>query len=371
MSAGDESDGDERWGRGERRRAERSSGGEGPDGGPAVGQPHDGLAKHTFGQPVALAGELRSVLPADVVACLDFDRLTIQPGSFIDHELKASHTDILAKIPTGGGSGVFVYTVFEHQSTPDPRMTHRMYRYIGRVWDAIEAAEGPHIKGVPIVVPLVLHHGAQGWTAANSLHEFTLGLDRWPSLEPYVPNLGLLVDDLARFSDDELLARPLAPVAKLTILALRHGRQPDALVTAMIRVGDEFKALARNDAAALLRYNVNALGAASFREFIDQLNDHYPSLEDDMSTYADEAMEMFRQEFGPQFRQEGVEEGLERGLEQGDLRTLRSTLAKLMAARFGSLDPARAAEIDEADEEHLNLWFERALTAEQPDDVFA
>jgi len=118
------------------------------------------LAKHTFGQPRALASELASVLPSAVVGCLDLDGLEIVPGSFSDADLRASHSDILARVPAASTGEVFVYVVFEHQSTPDPSMPWRMYCYLAQVWTRLKRDDPS--PGSPVVIPIVLHHGPSG-----------------------------------------------------------------------------------------------------------------------------------------------------------------------------------------------------------------
>lgn len=77
--------------------------------------PHDGLFKRIFKDPVHAAGILRSVLPAELVAQLDFSTLELEPGSFIDQHLAERHTDLLFKIRLGTQQVLFA--LLEHQST--------------------------------------------------------------------------------------------------------------------------------------------------------------------------------------------------------------------------------------------------------------
>ena len=62
--------------------------------------PHDAIVKATFGQVDMARGELELVLPAEVRACLDFDTLTVCPGSFVDEDLQHTHSDLLYSVRT-------------------------------------------------------------------------------------------------------------------------------------------------------------------------------------------------------------------------------------------------------------------------------
>lgn len=94
--------------------------------------PHDALFRYTFSQPKHAAGLLKSVLPESLVARTDWSSLALEPGSFVDEQLSARHTDLLfhARIDE---ADAFIFLLVEHQSTADPQMPLRMLRYVMRV----------------------------------------------------------------------------------------------------------------------------------------------------------------------------------------------------------------------------------------------
>ncbi|MEM7589018.1 MAG: Rpn family recombination-promoting nuclease/putative transposase [Myxococcota bacterium] len=57
--------------------------------------PHDRLFKEVFSNPANAASELEFLLPKAVVNRLDLSSLTLQPGEFIDKELRARQSDLL------------------------------------------------------------------------------------------------------------------------------------------------------------------------------------------------------------------------------------------------------------------------------------
>src|SRR5262245_22747576 len=92
------------------------SGGKQPGGAPS---PHDGVFRRIFGVPANAASQLRAVLPGDLAARLDLDRLAPVPGSFVDDDLRRRHSDVLFTAPLDGRDA-FVYVLVEHQSSDDP-----------------------------------------------------------------------------------------------------------------------------------------------------------------------------------------------------------------------------------------------------------
>lgn len=133
--------------------------------------PHDGLVKRIFTKPEAAAVELRQALPPALAKYLDWDTLHVESGSFIDPKLKPSHNDILYSIALRDSERrVLVYVVMEHQSTPDRMMAVRFLSYVG---DVYERYLGQH-KGtetIPLLVPLLLYQGPEGWTMPRRLSE--------------------------------------------------------------------------------------------------------------------------------------------------------------------------------------------------------
>jgi predicted transposase/invertase (TIGR01784 family) len=126
-------------------------------------QPHDASFKKTFSQVAHAAGELRAVLPPALVERIDFSSLALCSGSYVDEALRGSQSDLLfsARISS---KPAFLYLLFEHQSRPDVLMPLRLLGYILRILDDyVKNAESPaRALPLPLVVPVVLHHGDSG-----------------------------------------------------------------------------------------------------------------------------------------------------------------------------------------------------------------
>ena len=185
--------------------------------------PHDALFKSTFEQPDIARSQLELVLPADVRAHLDLATLEIHPGSFRDAKLEPTYTDLLYAVRTLAGEQAFIYVVFEHQSSFDATMPFRMLRYMVGVWERWQQEQQhERAKTLPIVLPVLLHHGNGKWKAAPELASmFDGSAELLEAVRPYQPHFRFLLDDLSAMSAEALAARTLHALGRLIQLALR------------------------------------------------------------------------------------------------------------------------------------------------------
>jgi predicted transposase/invertase (TIGR01784 family) len=190
----------------------------------APSSPHDAIVKATFGEPALARGELELLLPSTVRAHLDLATLDVRPGSFIDPELRATHSDLLYAVRTRDGGAGLVYVLFEHQSSPDAWMPLRLLRYVTRVWEQW-LKEHPGGK-FPIVLPVLLNQAEGGWRAAPELASM---LDASPELleatRAFVPHFQFVLDDLAALSPAAVSSQPLAALPRLVQLAMWASRR--------------------------------------------------------------------------------------------------------------------------------------------------
>ena len=101
---------------------------------------------------------------------LDLDRVSrLEQDAFIDEELREHFADLIFRVPLLGdaqGRVAFIYVLFEHKSQPEPLVAFQLLRYMVRKWER-SAARG---RGtLPIIIPLVVYHGAAGLARAAHL----------------------------------------------------------------------------------------------------------------------------------------------------------------------------------------------------------
>jgi hypothetical protein len=251
--------------------------------------------------------------------------------------------------------------LLEHQSEPDPLMPWRVLGYIQRIWETVLRAESGRAS-LPPVIAIVVHHGSSGWTAPRRLHQLIDGLDQIPELAALVPDLELLVDDLAVAGDDNLQQRPLRPFPKVALWLLRDARRLEDFFEHLAAWATELDRLVRSgnraDVRVVMRYILRVTGEETLDEVRERITRAVPAAEEEMASAAEKLI------------QQGVQQGIRQGVDQGRAQALRDALARLLAARFGTLEPAIQSRIDEAELEELDSWIDRVVTAEQLADVF-
>jgi predicted transposase YdaD len=318
--------------------------------------PHDALFKAVFGQRDNAGRMLRSMLPQALVDAVQWDSLTVEPGTFVDPGRRRRESDLLfsARI---AGTAAHIYVVFEHQSSNDPSMALRLLRYMVRIWTL--CAEAHPRRPLPLIVPLVLSHAAGGWTAAASFRDL---LD--PSVAELapdaIPDFRYAVLDVANASNAQLRARPLPSEATLTLWLLRDIRNSAAFLQNLASWSDLLAHLERHPAGEeklqRLWYYVAEAGSDLRASEIRAILDETTSLSGDL------IMNMLERA-----RAEGAQKGRLEGHSQGKAAALRL----ILQARGLSPSEAQLRRIDACDDaQQLDDWTLRASVASALADVF-
>jgi predicted transposase/invertase (TIGR01784 family) len=328
--------------------------------------PHDGFFKAAFGRVDVARGELALVLPTELVRELDLASLEVCPGSFVDETLRHAHSDLLYTVRARSGRDALVYVLAEHQSSFDATMPLRLLRYVVRIWERW-LVDHPTATTVPIVVPLVMHHGPGGWRAAPELasmldaDEALLGATR-----AFVPHFRFLLDDLSRMTLDELAARAIPAYGRLAQLALWSARSRERLLRVVpvlhdIATTEERSERTRTMLIQLYEYLLRAaepdVDVREMQAILMQIAG--PEGYEDVMNAAEQLIA------------QGLEKGLEKGLAQG-AGALRAVVATAFEARglvLSELGRARVASC--TDLSTLQAWVTRAITATSEADVFA
>ena len=194
-----------------------------------------------------------------------------------------------------------------------------------------------------------LHHSKTGWTHATAFEELIdLDDEARDAALPFVPRFRLVLDDVSRAADEDLLARSITALAKLVLACLRHSRDMRSLLSNLRPWADVLAEIRRSASglrafAMILRY---ALGAADLRpQELRALvaGAAAPEVEEEMLSTADML----------------IEEGLQKGLRQGQAKML----LKLLRLKFGRLPAGTTSRVRTASETELERWTERVLTA--------
>ena len=321
--------------------------------------PHDHLFHRVFADPTHAAGLLRIVVPGAVASRVDWDSLRECSGTLLDRDLAAHHVDVLftARWCDGGGDVLFV---IDHKSGGRRFAVLQMLRYVLMVWDKVVAAE-PVRQQLPLVVPVLLHHGARPWQAPRSLAELLA-----PAFDDTLqPDFAPLLLDLAAHGEAAIAGWDLTPLARLCLLHLQfaRGAEPDDLERALRRWQPLFVAAATTGGVEQLAVfpayvlEVTDMPAARLSGVLAELL--APELGERVMSTADK------------LRAEGRRQGLEEGKIEGKTEGRAEILLRQLQKRFGPAADGCVARLRTAPIDDLDRWALRLLDARSLDDVFA
>ena len=168
-------------------------------------QQHDKLFKEGFSDPANAAALLRQHLPPEVSALIQWDQLQLIPGSFLDDDLRHSHTDLLFSAPLAADpdSSACVHLLFEHQSTCDPFIALRLLRYMVRIWEEWIRLFG-NSKPLPVIFPVVLAQDRRIWKLSTEFSTLFGNAASLDFLRPFLPDFAFRLIQLAAIPFDAI-----------------------------------------------------------------------------------------------------------------------------------------------------------------------
>jgi predicted transposase YdaD len=320
--------------------------------------PHDALFKGVLGNPEHARGALQAVVPAMLADELDWRTLVHQPGSFVEPGLPGQHTDLLFSAEwRNGRDEAPVFFLFEHQSTlPEGSlMAFRLLRYKVRIWERWHA-EHPRTHALPIIVPIVLYHGAPAWSVPRFFGDLlAMRAGMRSTIGPYLVEFSYLLDNLSELPDDHLRRRSMTALGRLAAVCFKYGRQPDLVE----RLG--------RDWADVLR---EVAGAPQGQEAMEQVLRYILEVNDEHLD-PEELKALLERELGPKAK-EAIVTAAQRYIEQGRQQGESAMLLRQLRHRFGGAVDAHVEErVAKASVEQIDTWAVRVLTAATLAELFA
>lgn len=318
----------------------------------STSKPHDGLFATAMSRIDDAQGILAVFLPEAVRRKIDWSTLQRLSGSFVSPELSAVHSDALFEVKLAGRDAL-LFLLLEHQSTPDPWMPLRMLVY---VTEALRRYQREHAEAtkLPVIVPMVLHHGDASWTTPRSLLEmWNADAETLDALGPKLMHLELAIDDLAHVPEEEIRQRSATDFARLVLLLLQQLRETNDAVGLLRSWQSHLERIAllphATDALVAIWMYTLTVGRASRAELATLAKQLGPKAEEGLMTGA----ELLRKE----------------GRVEGEARGRAETLLRLLRKRFGALSPAQETRLRMATTDELDAWTDLVLTATSLDEL--
>ena len=127
-----------------------------------ITNPHDSCFRQLMHQTENARSFFERYLTPDLKDSIDLDTLALQSGSAVTEAFQQLHTDILYRVDFHAANDKaapqpgYLYTLVEHQSTPDPTMAIRLWQYKAAL--LMKHAQDDYL---PPIHTLVFYHGRQ------------------------------------------------------------------------------------------------------------------------------------------------------------------------------------------------------------------
>ncbi len=324
---------------------------------------HDEFTRYLFSRQKDALDFLQHYLPKRILSLLDLSTLKISKDTFVDPDFQRHYADILYRLQWREGVSeqkeAYVYILIEHKSYPDSWVAWQLLKYIVKIWELWlkqqrEEKEKLADLKLPAVMPLVLYHGTDTWTAKKN---FAALVDVPETMQGYVPDFIYELYDLDAYSDAEIVGEL---TLRVSLLLLKYIQRDDldekleelfGLMAEMMSKSNETEML-----EVLLRYLVSGAEQLERDQMMAQVNQVLKEGGRTMATIAQ------------QFIEQGIEQGIELGEAQGAyqeaLAVLKRTLPRLfdeISENLGqSLEKLSLAQLRQA----LDLAFDVSNLAE-------
>ena len=317
--------------------------------------------KTIFAHPEMVEDIITGFAPGPWLDDIDFATLEPFKSSFVSttDDPEQRHSDLVWRV-RHKGTWLYVYLLFEFQSTIDPFMAIRMQVYVGLLYqDLIKNKEwGPDGK-LPFILPIVLYNGNPRWRAPLATQDLiSVAPD---GFEHYVPRLDYFLIDEGSYSteylgDLENLAAAIFLIENQSSVAgLRNA------LDKVLKWSDRHKHETLRGAIAKLAMRVLSRRLPSGTVKLDGIHD----LEGVCSMLEENIDNMILDSW-----QKGVQVGEQQGEQKGEQKGMLQVLRAMLINRFGPIPDWVVAKIDSATSAQLAQWCVQLLHVSTLEDLF-
>lgn len=323
--------------------------------------PHSKYCEYVLSFSEIARAFMRFVLKGSpILPRLRLEELKVERGKFLDSQtLKGSEADIVYTIPLEYDNGeeqtVLVYTLLEHKSTNDYNAIRQLARYYTHLLfmddkkdqgnsktetDELSVKTVPKpSKQLPLVIPVLFHHGAEPYTGPKELKEFFPQVE---GFERFIINFEPIVVDLTKIDLKDLPNEPNEKVFNFVMTVIKLVFQEERfedVETCFLEIFPEIKK--QPEYLDLARTSIQYFWTASHTDhnrFLNLVANHYPQEkeggENTVLSLLEKSHLEGREEGRQEGREEGRQEGREEGREEGFLIKGRSNIINALKARF-------------------------------------
>ncbi len=256
---------------------------------------HDLMVRAVLSDLAEAKSFLQKFLPENISQSLNWTTLKLLEGSFIDEDLRRSQVDFLYEVEhISGEEAVWIYSLVEHQSTPDRWMRFRLLKYCCRIWD-VNLQNRPAPSELRPIVPLVFYQGERSWSYSTEFATlFTESVRDWP----WVPRFSHELIDQSSLQPEDIQGDLKTQLMQLLLLAAYHPERPwrDLVVEMLGRLSSLQTSGGVDYVRVFLIYILQTQDQKAIESFQETLRRHSAEVGEDLMSYAQELLEKGRNE---------------------------------------------------------------------------
>ncbi len=294
---------------------------------------HDIITKQVLSQKTYAVDFLKNALPKEITSELDFTKLEIEKGNFIDATDQERFTDILYSVPikkqsdsehleSSESKRLGVFCLIEHKSYKEKNIHSQLLMYLAGIY---KTSKMP-------VIPLVLYHGKKEWDIPT-LFSSSLVIPEHlrKSLQKYIPDFHYelldLRSDKTEFTDFSVAVQAfLKSLQDIWFLSSRS-RLEDLFKDYYARISQENKKMLD----VLLNYIITSTGEFTI-DFIVKSAVQYisPNAGGDVESIARKLITEGMAKGMTKGRAEGMTKGITEGMTKGRAEGITEGMTKGM-----------------------------------------
>ncbi len=267
-------------------------------------QTHDQFFKYLLSDLDRARVYLRTYLSEALLAALDLETLKLEDGSFVDDQLKNSHSDLIFSVATSYGKPANLCFLLEHKSNPDRTTVFQILHYISSAM----LRRVRNRKELQLIIPILFYHGEKTWTYKPLEAFFT---DLPAALRPYLPTFEYLYHNFNTIPDREIRSIPDRLLAS-AILVMKHHYDLGYLTE-----NASFLLLGGYDEQGNFNPPLLVYFFSKIRNKKEEVVKIFNTLPSPVKSTVMNALEMFREEGIAKGIEQGIKQGIEQGMVQG------------------------------------------------------
>lgn len=287
--------------------------------------PHDKLVdKFLEDKEVAISLLKNHLLPTQLER-LDLSTLQATSETAVSDQWKKYHNDIVFQCKTKDNKNAYIYTLIEHQSTPDPFMPIRILRYKLNVLSKYLDSKNPP-KKLPNIMSLVIYHGEQKYPYEKDI--FSCFEDKELAMHDITKPMLLL--DLSETPKKELIEKGGADA--VFKLLLKYSRTKDfigKIQELMFTSPDLFLSLSLQQAGYMYEYAM-FVGKGTPENAKNMENAMQQVYGETKARKIFSLADYYKQEARKEGKKEGMEKGMEKGKKERNIEIAKQMIVKGM-----------------------------------------